>query len=488
MTHPAKPRKASTPVERFYRNEDGTIIVTWAAALAVFMGFLALTFDFGRLSTTQSELQSYVDNVALAAAGELDGHDDAIIRATAAAEEMISDTQTFGDGATVLSGDTEYTLTFHTDKPGSDPSLTETTDPKEAAFVRAVSSGRNVDLGFASAFGALSGNDVMDNGVGAEAVAGFSQSTCDITPLMFCLPSAEFATDNYVGKVALLRTGGNGAGWGAGAFGWLNPDAGIVDPDGPCAGKSGGNLDACLIGAVGRRTSCFDTKSTVEVQGGQRVGNFEAAFNVRFDIYHSNMSNLKNNPLFAPAPNVISGYAPLLGKKQCLPENPLPSLNTVGLPVDDCFLTGACDRFGDGNWNLGRALYVTMNYGGIDPYPNASTRYEYYLSEIEGAGGASANLPILTGLAETGRPYCSKSEPAGADRRVLVAAGIDCVKNTISAGASVPVEAYFEIFMIKPIGLDGTKDFWVEIIGKVGGGAAGAGSNAVVRDVVKLYE
>lgn len=470
---------------RFARCEHGTIIVTWAAMLGVFMGLLALTFDFGRLATTQSELQSYADNVALASAGELDGNDDAISRATDAAANMISDSQTFGTGSTLLSGAADYTLSFHETDPSNDPIGTLTTDPQDAHFVRVVSAPQTVDLGFAAAFQALTGNTTMSDSVGAEAVAGFAQSACDITPLMFCMPSADFKADEHIGEVALLRTGGNGAGWGPGAFGWLDPDAGITDPDGPCAGLGGANLDVCLIAAAGQRTSCFATNG-LTVQGGQRVGNFEAAFNVRFDIYQALMSNKKNDEHFKPAPHVISGYVPN-GSSSCLPGNPDPSPDSVGFSPDDCFGSGGCTRFGDGDWSMGRANYIAINYGGADPHPTATTRYEFYLAEIAAAGGASSSTPILTGLSETGRPQCSPHQSGSPGRRVLVAAGIDCVANPISAGATVTADEFFEIFMISPIGLDGTKDFWVEIVGTAGAGAGGDGSNAIVRDVVKLY-
>ncbi len=477
-----------TPARRlfgFLRCERGTIMVTWAAMLGIFMGLLALTFDFGRLATTQSELQSFVDNVALAAAGELDGNDDAITRATSAAANMIADSQTFGTGGTLLAGASDYTLSFHSDNPSLDPSGTATTDPNEAAFVRVVSAGQSVDLGFAAAFQALTGEATMSDSVGATAVAGFAQSACDITPLMFCMPSPDYKAEEHIGETVLLRTGGNGAGWGPGAFGWLDPDNGFVDPEGPCAGLNGSKLDGCLIAADSERTSCFSSNG-VDVQGGQRVGNFEAALNVRFDIYHSTMSQEKNNSDYAPAPHVIAGYVPQGGK--CMNNNPPVSPDTVSFPPDDCHGTGACDRFGDGDWTLGRQTYVATNYGGADPHPSATTRYEYYLAEIAAAGGGAASTPILNGLSEDGRPQCSSHQSSDPGRRVLVAAGIDCVANPIGAGATnVPVREFFEIFMIRPVGLDGTKDLWVEIVGSAGGAAGGDGSNAIVRDVVKLY-
>ncbi|TNC59232.1 pilus assembly protein TadG-related protein, partial [Rubellimicrobium roseum] len=66
------------------QDEEGTFIVFFALALAALLGMIALSFDLGRVASTQAELQSFADNVALAAAGELDGGSDAITRAQAA--------------------------------------------------------------------------------------------------------------------------------------------------------------------------------------------------------------------------------------------------------------------------------------------------------------------------------------------------------------------------------------------------------------------
>jgi len=104
----------------FKRDESGAIMVFFAISLVVLLGLVAISFDMGRINITQTELQSYADNVALAAAGELDGKADSITRATAAAASMISDRQTFGEGDNTLSGVTDYTLTFLSTLPASD--------------------------------------------------------------------------------------------------------------------------------------------------------------------------------------------------------------------------------------------------------------------------------------------------------------------------------------------------------------------------------
>jgi Flp pilus assembly protein TadG len=80
----------------FARADSGAVAVIWAMMLVVFFGFIAMIFDIGRVAVTQSELQSFADHVAVAAAGELNGEADSLIRAQRAVDELIADTQTFG--------------------------------------------------------------------------------------------------------------------------------------------------------------------------------------------------------------------------------------------------------------------------------------------------------------------------------------------------------------------------------------------------------
>ncbi|MCB2123724.1 MAG: hypothetical protein KDE06_10740, partial [Rhodobacteraceae bacterium] len=96
----------------FARDEDGAILVIVAVSLGMILGMIALSYDLGRMAATQSELQSYADHVALAAAGELDGVvaqaasgtnpavPGARERAQAAAANFFTDSQTFANDVT----------------------------------------------------------------------------------------------------------------------------------------------------------------------------------------------------------------------------------------------------------------------------------------------------------------------------------------------------------------------------------------------------
>lgn len=487
------------------RSERGTILALWGVSIVAIFGMVALSFDLGRIGITQTDLQGFVDNVALAAAGELDRKADAIERAEAAAASLIADTKTFGSGDAELAGAADFTLFFYETLPDSDadPLTDAVTDPREANFVRAVATTSTVDMTFAAAFAAMTGTDGPQNVVRAEAVAGFTLYTCEVTHVMFCLPDPGFRAEDHVGEMILLRTGGNGAAWGAGNFGFIDPKHILVDEGGPCAGLTGSKLDICLLGAAGQLTRCYPQQG-VDTSPGQSVGIMDAVFNLRFDIYHATVNNLSNDPDYAPAPNVIKGLAPKKpgngggqGGGQgngpvCLKNASSESPDTVGLPRDDCFAGGGCDRFGDGDWSVGRVTYVNTNYDGVDPHPGATTRWDYYKAEIAAAGGPGSQSPILTGKSETGRPQCAPAAWPDPERRLIVGAGIDCAANPVQGSATnLPVQQYFELFITEPVGDEGgvssDKDFWVEIVGPAGDGGGGAPAGASFHDVVQLY-
>lgn len=470
----------------FLRSDQGSILPFFGMTLVIVMGILALGFDIGRMASTQAELQSFADNVALAAAGELDGADDSLDRATAAAEALIADSASFGVEDDLLSGPEDYALSFLSAAPAPGQAVADlvTEDPVAARFVHVAVTPQDVQPWFAAAFATLSGQPALSGRVAAEAVASFSLMACDITPLMFCIPSPDFRADENIGVAVKLRAGGQGTAWGPGDFGFLDPSVGLVDEDGPCHGLTGQRLDGCLVAAEGPRLGCFDQRG-VSVRPGQAVGSAEAALNVLFDIYAATMNAERRDPNYPPAPGVVSGYVPAKGA--CIGNSPALSPDSKGLPPDDCFATGACARFGSGLWSAGRGAYVAANYGATDPHPAALTRYDYYKAELDAAGGAASTTPILTGRAETGRPKCSLYQSDDPARRVVTAAAIDCAAHPIQGSIdNVPVSEFVEVFLLRPLGLDGTRDVWVEIVGGVGGGTDGNESDSIVRDVVRL--
>ena len=505
-------------ISRFRKDDSGTVAILWGTSLVAFLGFLAITFDIGRLSATQAELQAFADNVALAAAGELDGKDDAITRATSAAANMISDSQTFANGASTLSGSTDYTLTFHSALPASDLTALGakvTTDPNKAKFAQVVLTPKSLSMSLASALDQLlGGTGFAATDVNAEAVAGFTQAACDITPLMFCLPE-NWETTLDVGDQILLRSGGNGTAWGPGNFGFIDLSL-FEDSSGVCADE-GGNKLACLIAAQRQITQCVLTNG-LTTEPGQKTGITNAAFNVRFDIYRSVLNGEKGNPDFAPAPNVIKGIRKN-GGGACIQGNEEPTGDTAALGRDTCMAAGTCaddNRFGDGVWD--RDGYLNANHDLADGTADgigsdthlppltgtdtqyAGTRFGMYLREVAYGdtnpyAAPDADAILDPSLSETGRPICSASAPGGPERRVITAAGVDCSSTTISGSTSnVPVTKFVSVFLTEPVGDDGGSppsfDIHGEVVGfpdVVGAGGGANGFGGIFRDVVQLY-
>jgi len=456
----------------------------------VFLGLTALSFDLGRLASTQSELQSFADHVALAAAGELDGAPDAIIRANAAAANLITGTQTFGQGGPVLD-ENSFTLSYHATLPPNDATAmgAATNDPRAAAYVAVTVNPRTVRYTFARAFAALSGQGPTQGDVGAVAVAGFTTYACDITPLMICLP-ADIATNplNPGTMIQAQAAGGSGA-WGPGNWGWLRPSGGFTpDPSGPCGSMPPGQIDRCLLAAQNSVTTCFAQRG-VDTDPGRSLGITEAAINARFDVWRATMNGERNNAHYAPAPNTISGWA--RGNNGCVANNESPQVPDRRLPRDACFNTSSCGgngRYGNGEFAAGLLTYYQRNYGGVPAWApvNPQTRYDVYLAEIESAGGPNSTTRILpTSISETGRgAQCSPHQSTDVERRVLVVAGIDCTTNVVQGNSSgVPVQQFYRVFMTEP-----AQDFdiWLEVIGSASFGGAGH-SKGIIHDVVQLY-
>ena len=534
------------------RDERGAIMIMVAIFIALFLGMVALSFDTGRAAASQTELQSYADTVALAAAGELDREADAIVRAEIAAAELIVDEVTFASGGKTRlvydpsdAGASDLILTFLTSLPPSDTddlSPFVTTDPEDARFVHASVRPRTVDTAFANVIGLFTGNERHDYRISAAAVAGIESYACDITPLMFCIPPADATTspptkwtaDNKIGQLIKLRTGGLGAAWTPGEFGFLDPvtNLGLVDPLGPCAGlnKNSAQFYRCIIGVDRGITGCV-SQDGVDFLTGQRNGQV-SAFNTRFDIYEQPLQSMKTDPAWAPAPNVLKGMVARNGSNpapnSCIGANGALPSGAEALPLDTCFENGTCTRFGNSstgnpNWRDGAAdPYLATNHDGADPRLSAQysglanphmqanpawigTRWEMYLAEIERAQALSsptASPPVYEpmlqtanpAVMETGLPVCSTQPPALPERRLVVAAAIDCNPPNDYSGRETGVkpEEYVLFFMTRPVSNYGTTspplvDIWVEVLGSVGGTGGGSNPTAQFRDVVQLY-
>lgn len=537
---------SSFRLRSFAKSDEGTIAVLMGVSLVAFIALGGLVFDIGRYSAAHTDLQSYADQVALAAAAELDGQGDAFDRANRAAAVLIEHSVSFTQGDGVLSGALDYELTFYEAIPDDDtlplpstgfqPLEEIVSNARFAYFARVVVTPRAVSFPFTTAARRLlpGASEALIPEAVAEAVAGFSTEACDISPLMFCLPAGKYSAEpedpnNVLGDMVLLRSGGNDGAWRPGNFGFL--DLTKVDTGSTCKNKSGGPLLACMIAAERGARQCFSSNG-VTTETGQKEGITSPAFNVRFDLYEKSM----NKGDYPAAPNVLKGIVAKSGNSACINGNEASSTDTMGMPRDNCFATNSCrsGRFGNGNWSAGRDEYYFRNFdiaqSPVDPtnpdevpvkktgttindFVNYASqramesgtvyekplvgsalqgsRWEQYRAEI-----ALANItggPITPpGRSESGLPSCNTAKAeSGARRRVVIAAGVRCGTgpgefDIRGKTTGVRPEAYYEIFLTEPVGSDASSppnfDIWGEVIG-----AAGDGFGGIFNDVVQLY-
>jgi hypothetical protein len=367
-------------LQRFFGAERGALLVFFAMCCAAIFLIAALSFDLGKRASTQAELQTYADNVALAAAGELDGMPGAIARATTAANQLIRDSHTFGEGNRDLTGPDDFTLSFYADLPTNETLWTASLDrelpenDRSARFARVEVTPVSVDWSFARILTVFSSAPLPDSNVAAEATAGFSGMACDTTPVFFCMPPAQTGVDtdgvwdpaNHIGDTIKLTTAsGAASNWGPGSMGFIDI-GGAVDTASPCFGAIGPELYNCLSTVATRRTQCIEN-GALSLQDGEVEDISERYFNVRMDRYLPGVRVLRNNAGFPASPIVTK---PFTDSGMCTPSGGDPSTQATDFLPDDCFASGGAGctsfngdlRVGDGNWNNARITYVDTNY------------------------------------------------------------------------------------------------------------------------------
>ena len=99
---------------RLLGSNDAAVAPTIALAIAGLVAAGGIAFDYARLASLDTELQSAADQAALAAATQLDGEDGAVTRATAAAQQLVANATRFANDG----GDDSIavpTVTFYSD-------------------------------------------------------------------------------------------------------------------------------------------------------------------------------------------------------------------------------------------------------------------------------------------------------------------------------------------------------------------------------------
>lgn len=366
-----------------WNDDHAAVAPTVALSLFGLLGAGGLAFDYARMAALDTELQNAADQAALAAATQLDGSAGARARATAAAQSLLRNTSLFADATNATAGDerriTVPTVRFYT-------SYNETTDvagaessggsaDQDSHVVIVTVGARRAAFALTPIVGLFSSGDLS-----AQAVASLSSAICQVPPLMFCAPNADFPTVNDIGKGVLLEPGPKVGSWTSGNYGYL--DFGN--------GASGVKTN---LGKNNDGQACIDGSAGIPTEPGNQAS-VTSALNSRFDLYAGSATTCDSaTGDFCPSANVrkdlaITEEAEVVGPAApaAPPANPgcgavgakvIGTSNTTdshgfvlqtpprGLPRDTCHTNGTCPistpKFGDGVWD--RDTYVSANFG-----------------------------------------------------------------------------------------------------------------------------
>lgn len=212
-------------IRRFIDDRSGAVAVTYALALTALVAISGVGFDYARMATMDSELQSAADEAALAAATQLDGRAGAITRAQTAVTSYFANSGSAVVNRTLLANDgagtaiTAVTFTFYESfNSDTDTFGAATTVATAAKVVKVGINARTAFYAFTPIVGAFS-----SGGMTAEAVAGLQAGTCKLPPLMICGPNGttDFPTTADIGTGLLMKVGPAGQ-WFPGNFGYVD--------------------------------------------------------------------------------------------------------------------------------------------------------------------------------------------------------------------------------------------------------------------------
>lgn len=502
---------------RLWRSDRGAVAPLVAIMLFGLIAGAGLAFDYARLVSLDTELQSAADEAALSAATQLDGKSGAQTRATAAAQSLITNRALFANDG-VNRNVTVPTVLFYQNK-----TKTAATGDADSHFVE-------VTVGTKRAFYALTPVvAVFSSGtISAKAFAGLGTAICKVPPVMICNPQETstvktFDATGLTGRGLNLVSVGNGnGGWAPGNFGYLNTGGGSngapglrealgwVSPPGDCVSQTGVDTKP---GASVSVTDAFNTRFDIYDSGPScpTGGTCPPASNTRKDLVQKNSDCTLGNNGWQEAANPYlpsSATTPLDPTVDTMPTN-------MGYPRDMCHAVsanGSCadGRIGNGTWDRNAFFYV--NYGSGFAWqaamttagytPASVTRYQVYQWEMtNGASNIATPKAAGTNLTAHATPVCYGGSPAGGvvpggtnvDRRRISTAVVNCLENSVNgASTDVPVVKWIDLFLVEPSAArarTGSGDIYAEIIGETGTGASGATVGQVVRrDVPYLIE
>jgi len=472
-------------VRTFGAATSGAIAIWGALSTPLVISGGALSVDVARIHNLDNELQSASDSLSRAGAAELDQRSDSLVRATRAMQTLVRNDQKFsrdGKGQVEIEA-IRYLKSLPLNDYDTVTNANVTNSPSEARYVEVKVKPETVNTLFPTNFVAK----ITDVSMSAQSVAGFDQTICGTAPVFICNPAEggdqsiyELMEDASFQRrqVKFISKGGRNAQYGPGNFGYLDP----------FGGNSGASKITDAI-AIDKTKVCYSKSAGVRLRPGA-ISSVRHGLNTRFDIYEGPYKKKRTDIHYAPAANVVKGYA---GPKVCSIK---PNQDAIGMPRDHCFESGDCSdasgKMGNGNWDFIEYMRVNHNYMSritieditykinhrlkkMSPAAPPS-RYAMYRWEIENdCVPGSKTYGKYSRTPEEGSPTCHASGPSETvdDRRVIHAAVLNCgaieESGESMAGRTdpLPVETFVKVFLTEPMGRGRDNVMWGEIVGPV---------------------
>jgi len=463
---------------------DGVVLPYVAMTLAVVIATAALALDGSRLMSVQSQLQNGADALALAGAAELDRRPDSIIRADAAIRNLLSNPVNgagVGQVARVSSIEFLSSLPADDDLPITTRNITE--DPTLAGYVQVNLEPIQMQTIFPVSLS--SGRQTVT--VGAQAVAGYDQVVCNVSPAFVCNPFETSGMSYYQATQALIAADQNPAahrqlvrlarsqsksgGYNAGDFGYVAPATGFL-PAAACGPGSERGIPQAL--ASTRVRACYRLSGIALVPSDDQPA--MDGLNTRFDIYARGFSSCR---IYPPDLNVRKGFIAIGNVNWCnavpaAPNWPMPTPDAAALALDQNMIRAATQSFdpnatlGNGIWNCA-AYWSTAHFAGSGknaPPPGCSasatiSRYDVYRYEANFLNDRSRGV-------EYGAPRCAP--PGVANRRIITVPIVNCGSSPVPAmnyAQGVPVAGFGRFFLVLPAQPGTNGNPYAEFIGLV---------------------
>ena len=262
--------------------EKGTVAIAVAFSLVALLGFLGLVVDLGRLYVMKAELYNAADACALAAAYELSGDADALVRAENAGMAIGARNSVNFQSTPVAieAADIRFSNAL---SPNSGYLTRAEGAPADARYAMCTLNLPNVPMTVARLLG------IGDQAVGARAVATLApaQTSCAL-PMGVCLQGAGPGFGMTPGDWLQARFDAGGG--STGSFNWID----FTPPQG----------GANEVGEMLTGTGTCNTGTSSQVGQTGILGNAAArAWNTRFGLYQGGQSGPES------APPDFTGYA-----------------------------------------------------------------------------------------------------------------------------------------------------------------------------------